>query len=205
MDELEIMRQQLVSMKSQLDTQEIINKELMRKVMRGKASWMNVIVKMEFVLLPLIFLCLMGICYLCGISQWFSFSFLIIGGVDAVLDVRTVRIPNHLFSSASIVDLKKFLVRQKKERFIQTCFGSLLGVIWFILFIGEVNFSTGSAYHNQALADATNGAGVTGGIIGAIISLIVIIVLYRKMQRTNDQIIADIDGLEYTDTEVKNE
>ena len=90
MDEFEIMREQLAAMKQQLDSQHIINESLMRKVMHGKASWMNRFVTAELIALPFIYLLFVGICSVYNISQWFSFAYLILGGLDALLDMRTV-------------------------------------------------------------------------------------------------------------------
>lgn len=196
MDELEVMRQQLASMKSQLDKQEIINKDLMRKVMRNKASWLNLLVKSELIALPLLYLLFAGICYISGISQWYSFSFLILAGVDAILDRRTICIPNELFGSSSIIELKKFLVRQKKERFVHICIGAILGFVWFILFTYAMATSDATVYPDDSLWNAVMKGGLAGAFVGVILAVIVIVMLYKKMQLTNDQIIADIDELE---------
>lgn len=193
MDEFEVMRRQMAAMKEQLDTQQIINKELMRKVMRGSASWMNVLVKSEFVILPIIFLFLVVLCYIYDISQWYSFTFLIFGGIDTVLDLRTIRIPNSLFSSTPVIEIKRYLVRQKKERFIQTCIMGVLCIGWLSLFINAVSCSNLFFFSDKS----TDKFDVWGLILTSIgISLIVIIILYKKMQRTNDRILADIDELE---------
>lgn len=196
MDELEVMRQQLAMMKSQLETQEIINKDLLRKVMQNRASWLNVLVTTEIIAFPIIFLLIAGICYIAGISQWFSFIFLILGGIDVVLDRRTIRIPKEMFSTSSIINLKKFLVRQKKERFFQTFIGGGLCIVWLILFICAVYASNSSEYSDNDLRAAVINGGLVGAIIGVIISIIVIYILYQKMQSTNDQIIADLEEIE---------
>lgn len=165
----------------------------MRKVMRGNASWMNVLVKSEFVILPLIFLLLVGLCYVYGISQWYSFTFLIFGSIDAVLDLRTIRIPNSLFSSTPVIEIKRYLVRQKKERFIQTCIMGVLSIVWLSLFINAV-CCTNLFFFSDKSTDMVDVVGLIFAGIG--VSLIVIIILYKKMQRTNDRILADIDELE---------
>ena len=195
MDEFEIMRQQLASMKQQLDTQQIVNHDLMRKVMRAKASWMNILVTAELIILPFLYLFIAGLCHSSGISQWYSFAFLILGGADAILDIRTVRIPTTLFSSSSILNLRKFLVRQKRERFIQTIFSSTLCVVWFSLFVIAI-FSSGNPAIAAPVPKVVQAVILSAGII---LSVIIIATLYRKMQRTNDRILADIATLESED------
>lgn len=191
MNQLEEMRSQMAAMKSKLDTQQIVNKELMRKIMSNKASWLNLLVKAELFALPLIFIILAGICILFDISQWYSISFLILGGIDTGLDLKTVRIPGSLFGSTSIIELKRFLVRQKKERFIQTTIMSVISIIWLIMFILSI---TKSSFVSSNKINLIETYGLIGGSIG--ISLIVIVILYQKMQRTNDHILADIEELE---------
>lgn len=198
MDEFEIMRQQLAAVKLRLDTQQIINKDLMHRVMRGKASWLNIFVTAELIAMPFIYLLFVIICDIFDISQWYSFTFLICGGIDALLDIRTVRIPAKLFSSSSILSLKKFLVRQKKERFIQTCISGACCVIWLILFILAMSVSSSSVGHSpdSGFREALLTGGLAGAIIGVVAGIVIIVILYRKMQRTNDQILADINQLE---------
>lgn len=196
MDEFEEMRRQLASMKLQLDTQQIVNNNLMRKVMRGRTLWMNVFVKAELIALPIVYLMFIGICYIFGLSQWFSFTYLLFGGIDAVLDLRTVRIPAELFSSSSILDLKRFLVRQKKERFIQTCISGAICVIWIILFGCAMAISNSNPFPDGEIVEASMEGGLVGCIIGAVAGVVCVILLYRKMQNTNDRILADIDTLE---------
>lgn len=196
MDEFEEMRNQLATMKSQLDTQQIINKELMKKVMKAKASWMNLLVKAELISLPFVYLLFVMICHVYGMSQWYSFSFLVCAAIDTVLDFRTIRIPPHLFSSSSILELRKFLVRQKRERFIQTTISGTICVIWIIVFVCAMTASNSTLFPDNDIREAALAGGLAGGAIGAIVGIIVIIFLYRKMQRTTDQILADIDTLE---------
>lgn len=191
MDEFEIMRQQLASMK-QLGTQKIVNKELMCKVMKSKSSWLNHIVKAEFLIIPVAFLFIMAICHYYDISQWFSITFLVCGTIDAIMDIRTVRIPSDILGSYSMIELKKFLVRQKKERFIQTCVGGAFSVIWLLLFI----YSMGTSADTHVYDRVIKVAGIIGGIMGATVASTVITIIYKKMQRTNDEILNEIGKFE---------
>lgn len=194
MEEIEIMRQQLVTLKKQLDTQQIVNKELLRKVMRSKASWLNRYVNFEIITFPLVYLFFVIISAVYGISQWYAFIFFIIGGLDTALDWRTVRIPSDLFGSASILELKKFLLRQKRERHIQMFVTAPLCVLWIIAFLTAMmkNIDVPSSELEQVVRTG----GVAGGIIGGIIGVVVMLILYRKMQRTNDTLLRDIRELE---------
>ena len=194
MEEIEIMRQQLAAMKRQLDTQQIVNRELLRKVMRGKASWLNKFVNIEIITLPVVYLLFVIISAAYGISQWYAFAFLILSALDTVFDWRTVRIPTDMFGSASILELKKFLLRQKRERYIQICVGIPLCIMWIIAFftamVRKVDMTS------DDLEQAVRAGGLFGGIIGGMVGVVVVIVLYRKIQRTNDTLLRDIHDIE---------
>lgn len=198
MDELDVMRQQFADMKRQLDTQQIVNKDLMHKVMRGKVSWMNILVKGEVIALPLLTLLFLRISSNLGISLWYAIAFFILAGIDTLGDFYTVRIPTRLFSTCSMLDLKKFLVRQKTLRFRQVCVSLPLSLIWVALFAYQLT------YHlNMELADNAEHALLIGIILGAgvgvVVAVIVVVSLYRKMQLTNDQLLSDIRLLQAED------
>lgn len=195
MDELEIMRGQLAAMKQKLESQQIINAELMRSVMRGKALWLNKLVNIEIILVPFLYLFFVGICALLDVSQWFSFSYLVLSVVDVYFDRRTIRIPARMFSESSILDLKRCLLRQKRERFIQVCVATPAVVVWLVLFAMKILDKTAGVDEILNMGKAGIG-GVVGAVIGAVIGIIVIVILYRKMQGTNDDLLRDIRNLE---------
>lgn len=195
MDELEIMRGQLAAMKQKLESQQIINAELMRSVMRGKALWLNKLVNIEIILVPFLYLFFVGICALLDVSQWFSFSYLVLSVVDVYFDRRTIRIPARMFSESSILDLKRCLLRQKRERFIQVCVATPAVVVWLVLLAMKILEKTAGVDEIRNMGKAGIG-GVVGAVIGAVIGIIVIVILYRKMQGTNDDLLRDIRNLE---------
>lgn len=195
MDQLEIMRNQLNDMKSQLDAQIVINHDLLYKVMRHKASWLNVLVKAEIYMLPLLYLLFVGISAFYGVSQWYAFIFLVLSAVDTALDWRTVRIPAEMFGKASIVEFKKFLLRQKRQRFWQMCFALPGAVIWMVAFFYAIAMKVDFTMHDSLVVAAMNG-GIIGGIIGAVIGIIGVIILYRRMQNANDALLRDLHDLE---------
>lgn len=195
MDELEIMRRQLDEMKLQLDSQHIINQNLMRRVMRGKASWLNIFVTGEIIMLPFIYIIFAGVSALYGISQWIAFSFLVLAAADTAVDWRTVRIPQHMFSSASLLDFRKFLLKQKRIRNIQTCISAPLTVLWLIVFFSAIVAKTDVTVCGNII-EASKAGGIAGGVIGGIAGIIFVIIILRKIQRTNDALLRDIQDLE---------
>ncbi len=184
MDELNILKEEMAAMKRNLDKQQIVNEKLMRTVMRQRTSWLNTFVKIEIIALPFIYLIFAGICAFYKISQWYAITFLILAAIDSFMDLRTFRISPKIFSTCSMMEVRKLLIKQKKERFIQTCISAPAAIIWFVLFaIGVM----GDPQSPEGYG------GLVGGLIGAIIGAIVVVILYRKAQKTNDSIIDEIE------------
>lgn len=195
MEELEEMRGQLDALKRQLDTQQIVNQDLMRKVMRGNASWLNGFVNVEIIALPFLYFLIAGICYLLDISQWYASAWLFLGVIDVMLDWRMVRIPPSMFSESSILELKKLLLRQHKGRFVQTCVMLPLALIW-LMTVGYLFFTKLNVAVDDELLHAAKIGGLVGALIGCVVSVVVVVAINKKIQRTNDSILNDIHDLE---------
>ena len=188
MDQLDILKQEMAELKRNLDKEQIVNDRLLRTVMRQKDSWLNKFVTMEFILLPFLYLMFAGICAFFHISQWYATALLIFSLIDVVVDMRTFRIAPKVFSTCSMLEVRRLLVRQKKERFIHMCVSLPLAIIWLILMLNAI----ATAADPLATDHAFNLAGVTGGVIGGAIGGIAVILIYRKAQHTNDTLIDDI-------------
>lgn len=192
MDELEKLRVEMDALKRNLDKQQIVNKDLMRTVMKQRASWLNNLVIGEIVLLPVLFIMFMAMCVGMHVSVWFAVAFLIIGGIDTAFDWRTLRISPRLISTSSIMQLRRTLVKQKKQRFWQTVIGMVLTIIWLILFASAAPHAVGLAEEDHQI----NFVGAIGGVFGGILGGIVVAWIYKKAQKTNDDILSDLDEIE---------
>lgn len=178
----------MVELKRNLDKETIVNDRLLRTVMRQKASWLNKFVTWEFIMLPVLYLMFVGICAFFHVSQWYAFALLILSLIDVVVDMRTFRISPKVFSISTMLEVRRLLIRQKKERFIHMCIALPLAIVWLILMLSAIANATDPLATDHAL----NFAGVIGGVIGGIIGGIVVIIIYRKAQKTNDFIIDEI-------------
>ena len=177
----------MAELKRNLDKEQIVNDRLLRTVMRQRASWLNKFVTLEFIMLPVTYLMLAGICAFFHISQWYAVAFLVMGILDVIADLRTFRISPKVFSTSTMLEVRRLLQRQKKERFIHMCVSLPLAIIWLILLLSAISTASDPLATDQAL----NYAGLIGGIIGGIVGGIVVILIFRKAQRTNDTIIDD--------------
>ena len=178
----------MAALKRNLDKEKIVNDKLLRTVMRQRASWLNKFVIAEFIMLPILYLMFVGICAFFKVSQWYSFALLVLSLIDVVIDMRTFRISPKLFSTCSMLEVRRLLIKQKKERFIHICIAFPLAIVWLILTLSAI----ATASDPFATDHALNFAGAIGGVIGGLIGGIVVIVIYRKAQHTNDFIINDI-------------
>ncbi len=177
----------MAALKRSLDKEQIVNDKLMRSVMRQKASWLNSFVKVEFWMLPVVYLIFVGICAFFHISQWYAISLLILSLLDVLADLRTFRISPKVFSTCTMLEVRQMLIKQKKERFWHVCIALPLSIIWLILLLNAIAVATDPLATDHAI----NIGGVVGGIIGGIIGAIVVLVIYRKAQKTNDTLIEE--------------
>lgn len=181
MDELNILKEEMAAMKRNLDKEQIVNERLLRTVMKQRASWMNVFVKAEFIVLPLSCLVIAAACVSMHVSLWYVAVLFILGIIDALVDLRTFRVSPKIFSTCTMMEVKKILTRQKKERFVHLCISLPLAIVWLALFSWAVlGKGEGGAYFAFA-----------GGIVGGGIGFAIVIWLYRKAQHTNDVIISE--------------
>ncbi|MDE7347562.1 MAG: hypothetical protein K2N48_12600 [Muribaculaceae bacterium] len=188
MEELNILKQEMAELKRNLDKEQIVNEKLLRTVMRQKASWLNKFVTAEFIMLPILYLMFAGICAFFHVSQWYAVTLLVLSLIDVVIDMRTFRISPKVFSTCTMLEVRRLLVKQKKERFIHMFIALPLAIVWLIFMLSAI----ANASDPLATDHALNLAGVIGGVIGGIIGAIIVFVIYRKAQRTNDFIISDI-------------
>lgn len=184
MDELNILKEEMAALKRNLDKEQIVNDKLMRTVMRQRASWLNTVVLVEFIMLPLLYIFFALACHIFKISQWYAFAFVILGLLDAIVDLRTFRINPKIFSTCSMMEVRKILIKQKKERFVHLCIAFPFAIIWLLLFA--------TAVLNDGTGCPVSYAGIVGGCIGGIMGVIVVIFIYRKAQKTNDTIVDDM-------------
>lgn len=191
--ELEQLRQQMSLLKDKLDQQEIVNDRLMRQTMTKKMSWIKKYIWFEIAILPPLLLLFVGIHYSMQLS-WWLFAFLAVGlTIDVVADYYINRIDKNELLSGNLVEAGRKLVRMKRLRSISFAISMPLVVVWFVWFLYELLSSSQTASSEMARALATGG--LVGGIIGGIIGFGVGIWLFMKMQRTNDDIIDQINAI----------
>ena len=194
MTELEQMRQQMSAFKQKLDKQQIINEQLVRNSMGSKLSWLNWFVWGEVIMVPILLIFFAFIHASEGLS-WWLFAFLAIGLIaDVVGDYVINRIPKGLLLSGDLVETSKRLVKMKRQRTWWFIAGAIFCTIWLVWFVIEVvmglNIECTEPHHDAVVAIIAGGLCV-GGLIGFLIAWLI----FRKMQRTNSQLIEQINQI----------
>lgn len=191
-NELEQLREQMSIFKDKLNKQQIINDQLVRNTMKSKLSWIKSFVWGEIIIIPIMLLGMAVFHAGTGLS-WWLYGFLAIGLIaDATGDFIINRIPKGQLLSGDLVETSKRLVKMKKQRTSWFIIGLIFVTIWMVWFIVELVLKTdpGCALpdHNLVIAIMAIAVAV-GGVIGGIISWLI----FRKMQRTNNQLIEQIN------------
>ena len=194
-NELEIMRTQLNALKSQLAQQEIVTENLIIDAMKKKMTWIKKYVIFQICLIPILAIIWAAIIPMCGISWWNYAFLLIMCCIDVFADYRinVTALSNDDYLRGNLVTTVKKLLKMKRYRALQMAICIPLIIVW-LLWAGI------EAYN--ALPEATSefqeafiSGGLIGGVIGGICGLIFAFSIYRKMQRTNDEVIAQINDL----------
>ena len=193
-NELEIMRTQLNALKSQLAQQEIVTENLIIDAMKKKMTWIKKYVIFQICLIPVLAIVWAAIAPICGISWWNYAFLLIMCCIDVYADycINVSSISDDYLRGNLVTTVKK-LLKMKRYRALQMAICIPLIIVW-LLWAGI------EAYN--ALPEATSefqeafiSGGLIGGVIGGICGLIFAFSIYRKMQRTNDEVIAQINDL----------
>lgn len=190
MTELEQMREQMRVFKNRLDEQQIINEQLVRNSMGGKMSWIKNFVWGEIIIIPIFLLLFAPFYAQLGLS-WWLLAFLVVGLVaDVTGDFIINRIPKSQLLSGDLIETSKRLAKMKKQRTQWFIIGIIFVTIWFVWFIIELINSSKSP-NQEAATNLMIGGAVVGGIIGVVVAWFI----YRKMQKTNNQIIEQINQI----------
>lgn len=191
-NELEIMRSQMASFKKQLEQQEIINSRIMAESMKKKFSWIKKMIIGEIILIP-IFLYLAFVAkYNFNLSWWSinTFIILLLCDVWCDYDINMRAIKNSDYSRDNLVNTMEKLLRMKQRRTKQTAImltATIVMSIWLLIEIG---------FHLIAInADTGMWLVFYGGGTGAFIGVVAAWWIYRKMQKTNDEMIKQIEEI----------
>jgi len=193
MMELDQMREQMQVLRNKLDTQEIVNDKLVKNSVKSKMSWIKKLVYFEFLLVPFTALMAYVLKEMFNLS-WFTYSFIVVlCAIDAVCDYRinVASLDLEKVEKHNLSDTLQKLVAMKQMRAKAFFIMMLLSIPLFMWASIEMwqNISTSTNTFNTNILYG----GLVGGIIGFFVGIYISIRIYRKMQATNDEIIAQLE------------
>lgn len=199
MNELEQMREQMQMLHNKIDNQEIINDDMIRRTVKSKMSWIKKYVYLQFFALPFIALVWFGIHHTFNVSLY-NYAFMVIMCIiDAIWDYRinvaSLKVEN--VAAFSLTDTLKKLTEMKQMRSKSFAIMTPLLILWFAWTLIEMRqtISTVDAPEHSVINPLYGG--FAGAIIGIPVGLYAAFRIYRKMQRTNEDLIKQLN--EFTD------
>lgn len=185
MDHMEELKQQFAILTDKLESQEINNERLLRTVMKTKMKSINKYYYWLFFLgLPIIILCFQTFYCKGQVSLLFYVSTVLLAVLDTICGMVINKMGNNQWQEADLLTARQTLVQMKQRRKKVEIISIPLVIIWLSFFVLEVFRSSANAFMLSTFA-------VIGGLLGLGIGLLA----YRKMQRTNDELIQEIDQL----------
>ena len=185
MDHMEELKQQFAILTDKLAYQEINNERLFRTVMKTKMKSINKYYYWLFFLgLPIIILCFQTFYSKGQVSLLFYVSTVLLAVLDTICGMVINKMGNNQWQEADLLTARQTLVQMKQRRKKGEIISIPLVIIWLSFFVLEVFRSSANAFMLSTFA-------VIGGLLGLGIGLLA----YRKMQRTNDELIQEIDQL----------
>ena len=183
-NELEAMRSQFDILKNKLNNQDIINDQLLRNAMSEKMSWIMKYVWFELlVLLPLCALSFYGMRLLIpGLPLAPMVCILLLVAISIALDVYFNRTSENDWNTENLVTTGRKLIIMKRLRWTQVAVSMPIAILLF--------FWYASGFEGEE-AEVINIGMIVGGVIGAIVGLVILV----KMNRTNDALINQIREL----------
>lgn len=191
-NELEIMRSQMASFKKQLEQQEIINSRIMSESMKKKFSWIKKMIIGEIILIPIFLYLAFAAKYNFNLSWWsvVTFVILLLCDIWCDYDINMRAIKDSDYSRDNLIDTIEKLVKMKQRRTKQAAI-MLITLIGLIIWL-----SIEISLHLMSIDAATGMWGVFyGGVVGGVIGIAVSWWIYRKMQKTNDEMIKQIEEI----------
>lgn len=192
MNDLSEIRSGMQALKDSLPSTGLISDAALRQAMRKKSNWLSRVVVAEIIALPIISLLFLGMAILTGMNIWCIIVVIALAVPDVILDTRTFSVSKQWIQDESLLSLSKKLARQKVERQYQTIIGTVLAIPWLSWFCYE--FLKHCAPFINPEEFLINWIVITG--VALLVALTVIIIVYKKAQHTNDEMLRALRAFE---------
>ncbi len=193
MDELNKMHEQMKSLRETLNNSRLVNHEQLVSIMKHKASFLNIMVKGEFVVIAFMIIFLFRVCTHTSMSIWIAVSFTVLAPVDTIFDWINIHISDKDFARLDLVTLRRKIIRQKKNRLKQLIISGPLTLIWVAWFFYEIYTKLGK-FGIPFIGDVNTAKGaVIVAVVTVIACVIIAVMIYRKIQSVSDSLIDTIN------------
>lgn len=184
---MESMRQQMATLKSKLDSQEMLNDRLMRRSMKNEVNTINrryfIIMAVCILMIPYGYWCFVKLSGL-SIAFWIATSVMMLICAGATFyNSRKINDPGLM--SRSLVEARKKVASAKKFDSDWLLFGIPMIIVWLAWFFYE------TYQQNHEFANGILWGGIVGGAIGAFAGFSI----HFKTQRQYQDIIEQIEDL----------
>lgn len=195
MQELEDMRSALASLKNKLDKQEIVNDRLLRQSMKSKMSWIKRYLWISLCFIPIVAVCFLPMTIMLNLSWWlYGFTVVFVAGC-VIADWYVNHMDSREFLTGNLTETALKLRRMKTLRMKNEIVNFVVLVVWLAWMAWEI-YSKGQASPADSMERSLSMGFLVGGGIGGVIGLIIGLSIFFKMQRTNDEIIQQIEDVE---------
>jgi membrane associated rhomboid family serine protease len=182
--EMESMRQQMATLKSKLNSQEMLNDRLMRRSMKSEVNTINrryfIIMAVCIFMIPYGYWCFVKLSGL-SIAFWIATSVIMLICASATFyNSRKINDPGLM--SHSLVEARKKVASAKKFDSDWLLFGIPMIIVWLGWFFYE------TYQQNHDFANGIFWGGVVGGVIGAFAGFSIHFRTQRQYQEIIDQI-----------------
>lgn len=190
-NELEQMRRQLAILTRKLDSQEIVSDRLMREAMKNRMSWIRRWIWAEVALAPVLAVFFFSVAAFFHLSVGPAILMAVMLAVSVVCDYRINIIDDRQFLEGNLAETAVRLARMKKRRLLHELAAVPFMVVWLVWYGYDLlrHIPSEGVWH-----DALTG-GFVGLVVGCVVGAVVAVVLVRRMQRTNDELIRQIREL----------
>lgn len=192
--ELEEMRMSLNALKNKLDKQEIVNERLLRQSMKSKMSWIHRYTNVQLFFVPLVALCFLPLVLSMNLSWWLYGFTIVMVAVSAGFDWFINHMSGLDFMKGNLMETASRLAKMKRLRIRHEIVGMTVLVFWIIWLVYEIYKSGMEAPAESGMQEMAWGY-IIGVGVGLVIGLIIGFSIFFKMQRTNDEIIQQIEEI----------
>lgn len=186
MDEL---KQQFALLTDKIKFQQINNERLLRTVMKNKMKWIDKYIYIKlFLLMPLLAIIFLYYYQTGKVSLSFYIITMLLVATELCFDFFINKVLGKGWLKQDLLTSRQIFVKMKKNRLNQLLVEIPICIVWASVFLLEFlsyNFSD-KVY---AIIIGTSIA------IGCVVGLVIALLIFRKMQHINDELIQEIDNL----------